>query len=901
MLHHRAFAGTVSSPLLRRPIVAMLSLLVLCAPMLSVAGTPSVLMFVPQEDTYYSEYIVMRRALEAAGYTVDVRSATGSPVSTYLFTGGIVESANSLTTGTYTEFTAQFAAAYGVDWDAADNAIPSSIAVEGALTDVLSMEAYEALVVVGGTGAIDYRIDGSYGAQGVATAQQVEDTALQLNALALDALTDDKPVMGQCHGAGVPVFWRIPGTSGPGAEALGFSLLKDSKATGFPEPETSTYMSDLDVTLHADDRVTIGNPHPSFYSLPGVSVGDGAYRVVTTRDWYPQTIVHAAETLLNMLRTYPSAAERVAPVSVLIIHGGAVDPGDCSAGNRDNDIPCNFGTAPENLPADFTDLVALLQADSAADDFTFNVTDVDLYGMTLPFDPNDVTSVGNYLATFDAVLFYKHWSNEVTQALKDAIVDYTDAGGTLVGLHHAAYNDVLPGFDKDELVELFGVESLSSTWMGSSIQQQTISLTQHGHFISSFGVDLLEPPVADTALPAGANTSSSLVPAIDVEDEIYHNFAMLPSATFGRTLGDVQPLLSNDGMPASQADFMGLTRVIDPTMDASRGKVVYLMAGERPDSYAVSHPYGQMIRNAVAWSQAEPWVYTGAQNPPPPPDTSSLTHLNDEFDDPMTLGSWPRLYSTENWATDPLLDFSIDSGAMWMSPSSRTWWEDRIAALAFHSVSDDFVITTEVEISGTFDTDPFSTYSLAGLTARMPQVDGYDGPMDFAAGQQNYVNLLLGFTVSAEGPRVLYNHTQSSVSTNPTTAVSSYRGQLRLARIEDYFVTLFRPDGEAWQVGEVISWPGAASTLQVGLNAAGDFAGALSVAPAEHNNTAPTVNPGMTARFEFVRYQRPDVPTELVGTNLQAADPADLLGFLGFDSVPAAIPDVLHSDGFEAL
>src|SRR5690606_1723101 len=42
-------------------------------------GNKNILMFVSHEDTYHSEYIVMRKALEAAGYTVDIRSSNAQP------------------------------------------------------------------------------------------------------------------------------------------------------------------------------------------------------------------------------------------------------------------------------------------------------------------------------------------------------------------------------------------------------------------------------------------------------------------------------------------------------------------------------------------------------------------------------------------------------------------------------------------------------------------------------------------------------------------------------------------------------------------------------------------------------------------------------------------------------
>src|SRR5690606_26888581 len=177
----------------------------------------SILLFVSFEQTYYSEYIVMYEALTAAGYYVDVRSGGSGNACMYMF-GDIVSAANE-SSSSYTQFTTQFQNMFGSSWNASLNAVPASVPIMGAINSVPSMASYKGLVVAGGTGAVDYRVDGTYAAQGSLSASEVEAAALKLNALAVEALTAGKPVMGQCHGAGIPAYWRVPGTSGPGVES----------------------------------------------------------------------------------------------------------------------------------------------------------------------------------------------------------------------------------------------------------------------------------------------------------------------------------------------------------------------------------------------------------------------------------------------------------------------------------------------------------------------------------------------------------------------------------------------------------------------------------------------------------------------------------------------------------
>jgi putative intracellular protease/amidase len=179
------------------------------------AQTKHILLFVSHEETYYSEYIVMYRALLAKGYTVDVRSASTDSAATYMIPANttIAATAATLSGGSYAQFTSQFQQLFDSSWNAAWDATPLFIPVNGRIQDVANMNAYDALVLAGGTGVQAYRYDGSYASQGNGTRQlsavTVQQAAVKLNSLAIEALLAGKPVMGQCHGASIPVFWTL--------------------------------------------------------------------------------------------------------------------------------------------------------------------------------------------------------------------------------------------------------------------------------------------------------------------------------------------------------------------------------------------------------------------------------------------------------------------------------------------------------------------------------------------------------------------------------------------------------------------------------------------------------------------------------------------------------------------
>ncbi|MDW3211747.1 MAG: T9SS type A sorting domain-containing protein [Reichenbachiella sp.] len=581
----------------------------------SVVWADKVLMFVSHEQTYYSEYIVMKAALEAAGHEVDVRSASTMDFSIYMTEhyADIPAAANAHETSNYSDFQSQFNGMFGQAWNETYNTVPASDNTTGSLLDVESIDGYIGIVVVGGTGSLDYRVDGAYASQGTdareLSATVIENTATHLNDLAIEALLQGKPVMAQCHGASIPAFWRIPDTSGSGHEVLGFSLLKGQISAGFPEgpgEPTGETLENLGVTYNPDDRVTIASPHSSLNDD-----GTGDYRIITTRDWFPQTVAHAARTFLNIIDTYPSQTRKETAVKTLILHGGAIDAGNCGPGNKENDVPCNHGGG-DNLPADYTHLLALLNANGTEDDLNITTDHLDVTG-TLVFNASNEAEVLAYLKDYDVVVFFKHWSNYITDEMLQAIVTFADDGGGVVGLHHALYNDQDNGQNKDVLVSnLFGAESSNSGW-AANLATFDMYATDHGHFVSTYGVTFddvaLYPDMTswnDDPLPAAANGSFSTLPHFEVYDELYINFDYSGDIPIGRGVNHLTPLFSNNAPPpigsASQTRQAGFTQYFDGDEDGMVGKVAYIALGERRENMEATSTYGQIVRNLVVWA-----------------------------------------------------------------------------------------------------------------------------------------------------------------------------------------------------------------------------------------------------------------------------------------------------------
>lgn len=572
--------------------------------LLNVRGQNKILMFVAHEETYYSEYIVMREALTHAGFQVEVRSASTLDASTYMIPANttIEATANTLSGSSYLQFQNQYQNYFGYAWNVSLNTTPTTIPVSGSILDVSNLSMYSALVVVGGIGAQAYNVDGTYNSQGngdrYLSSTVVQRVAEKLNSLAIEALISGKPVVGQCHGAGIPAHWRYPV---PNNTSLGTSILSGMQATGFPEQATSATLTDLGITYIANAPVVLSSPHAS---VP--NYGNGKNKIITTRDWYPQTVAHAAMTLINILNTFPLSLSST--VDVLIIHGGALNTNNCHFSNRNNDIPCNYGNDANNLPADYTHLQDLLAADSANDDFIFNVSQVNITGGNLPFDLLDECSAISYFNQFDVIIFYKHWSTGVTSALQNAIVSFADYGGGVVALHHGLYNEIdePTGYNKNILAyQLFNAQSSQSGW-GASRQEFSLINTNLGHFIINYGINYSNLNQAPGSwfnnIPLAVNTGFSYYFANTILDEYYTNTSFIGSPVFGRATNQITPLFGIGNLTGTSSFTSGFLKVIDLNNDNITGKIVYLQPGETRANYLVTHYYGQTIRNAVYWA-----------------------------------------------------------------------------------------------------------------------------------------------------------------------------------------------------------------------------------------------------------------------------------------------------------
>ncbi|MCC9606476.1 hypothetical protein LOC68_17670 [Blastopirellula sp. JC732] len=303
-------------------------------------------------------------------------------------------------------------------------------------------------------------------------------------------------------------------------------------------------------------------------------------------------------------------------------------------------------------------------------------------------------------------------------------------------------------------------------------------------------------------------------------------------------------------------------------------------------------------------------------------DLDDLAGLSDEFDDSSTIADWSRLYQTENWNADQLNLWDIDQtqpGRMVMQPHTVVWYQNWRGPMTYKEVTGDFVFTTEVHITdrddiGGSDADDVpgdGQFSLGGVMIRTPR-DIVDPTTDWQLGSmmddgtnngENYVFLSMGYGNGGNNFSLEVKTTRNSDSQLELTPIDSNTVQLQIARIGNSIITLIRLPGEDWQVHRRYTRDDMPETLQVGLVTYTNWEKASDFDPFTHNSSVlvpgqvvdPTpgeaFDPDLTAGFEFARYARPQVPTELEGVDLvNTATTEQLLAFLGDNAYATTVP-----------
>ncbi len=284
-----------------------------------------------------------------------------------------------------------------------------------------------------------------------------------------------------------------------------------------------------------------------------------------------------------------------------------------------------------------------------------------------------------------------------------------------------------------------------------------------------------------------------------------------------------------------------------------------------------------------------------------------LAPLSDEFNHGPTITNWLRIHQVEGWGNNVLQQFDINAtrpGHLFMQPYSSVWYAEHRGELTYKTVTGDFVITTDVEPTRRTGVGaPQSSFSLAGIIVRTPRA--MTNAAQWTAGGQNYVFLSLG---AASTPGTYQFEVKTTLNSASTLDLSSGapRATIQVARLGPHLITLRRNLGGAWVVHRRYLRPDLPAQLQAGLTVYTDWTLCDGVgfenqnsrvltngAPLSGGGVVSGANPDLMAAFDYVRYQRPQIPPHLVGANFSnpsAVTDAQLLSFLGANANVAFAP-----------
>ena len=284
-----------------------------------------------------------------------------------------------------------------------------------------------------------------------------------------------------------------------------------------------------------------------------------------------------------------------------------------------------------------------------------------------------------------------------------------------------------------------------------------------------------------------------------------------------------------------------------------------------------------------------------------------LCPLSDEFDDAATLNNWFRLYEEELWP-DQMESWDINltnPGYMTLMPYTSSWFEDCRGIMVFKEIEGDFIASTRVMASNRAGTGaPSSLYSLGGILIRTPRTTT---SATWVPGGENYIFLSTG---SADTPGTFQFEVKTTEDSNSFLEIDDVCPEmpgsdcgaipeitLRGVRIGHHFLMLRKRDSGDWEVHRRYPRADMPPVLQVGFTTYTDW-GTIDArywpedVPGYNNTVITDGNPDLVARFDYLRYQRPQVPVALQGRDFSAPynpnDPqtvsdAELLSFLGFD------------------
>lgn len=244
-------------------------------------------------------------------------------------------------------------------------------------------------------------------------------------------------------------------------------------------------------------------------------------------------------------------------------------------------------------------------------------------------------------------------------------------------------------------------------------------------------------------------------------------------------------------------------------------------------------------------------------------DPVALASLSDEFNESSSWSEWTKAIDVK---TDDAYIGKFDinqtsEGHLYIEAVKGTWYGENTGHLSYKQITGDFVATMRVKVAGKSTAIPQGSYDLTGLMARVPNQKIEEAYSD---SNENWEYLSTGG--HADTRIVDYKKNIRSSFTFQTAYVDTDWIELRLARIGNDIVKLYKEDGGAWQFAEANRRDDFPDTLQVGFCLLTDLNG----------------SPDNYTTIDYVRFHEP-VLTDEIALKIQdeTVEDKDWIALLG--------------------
>jgi regulation of enolase protein 1 (concanavalin A-like superfamily) len=243
----------------------------------------------------------------------------------------------------------------------------------------------------------------------------------------------------------------------------------------------------------------------------------------------------------------------------------------------------------------------------------------------------------------------------------------------------------------------------------------------------------------------------------------------------------------------------------------------------------------------------------------------SISALSDEFDNAATLSEWRKALDTKN-EEEFLAKIDINetsAGQLFVEPNKGTWYGTNTGHLSYKEITGNFVTTMRVKVTGKNSPVPTGEFDISGLMVRVPsQAES----AAVAPSKENWEYLSTG---GQHGVRLIdYKTNVNGNFSYQTKPVNTEWMELRVARIENTVIKLYKEDGGQWQFISARLRSDFPDKLQVGLCLLTNIAG-------EADNLT---------FVDYIRFQTPATDDKLLGKIAdQTIEEAEWLSLLGKD------------------